>query len=536
MAMQSLFARAVSTNLSTVIPTALEGIDQFAIGKVLTYQKKPRKLLPWRRHELNFTGRSITDLVAEGQLQELSFTTSSDFLFDAGNGTDKTSVEFGLHAREEKNMSISTDFGKISHVQTDLFEVLHTHRIKVNTDHPVIREARKNGNTLFVISTLYEAERCNIEVVFSEKTDEAANAAVDASTDSEPLIGGGAGGSVDDSMSFVNVVNRDRPTAIGYLLLRLVINENGELIPKLNNRLDQTSDPTRVDMIDAPEEHPDGGASSKLTVPKINPADSVVGEWVMVDMVREWKPEDSMEASKKFEEKTADTQGTQTSTTAHDISVTHPSVTASLAVPSLNQHYIYSLKDFQCFASNTYEGAIAESRGWVRPVQANQPLKEALLAYIKPPNSHQKLRTLSEYLQDCVSGPGQGEHWEGQCPQSAVPIVTAMSTEKDRRLNENTSLIVIAEACLEFPQDVMQMIIELQSDKRELLLDVIKHTPKGVGRHVFLDDKPFHDPALYPVMRLMGFSVPERRLVYTCPDDVEDDVLAAGIIVILFSS
>ena len=44
---------------------------------------------------------------------------------------------------------------------------------------------------------------------------------------------------------------------------------------------------TRVDMIDAPKEYHDGGASSKLTVPKINPADSVVGEWVMVDMVRE---------------------------------------------------------------------------------------------------------------------------------------------------------------------------------------------------------------------------------------------------------
>ena len=47
-----------------------------------------------------------------------------------------------------------------------------------------------------------------------------------------------------------------------------------------------------------------------------------------------------------------------------------------------------------------------------------------------------------------MSGPGQGEHWEGQCPQSAMPIVTAMSTEKDRRLNESTSLMVIAEACL----------------------------------------------------------------------------------------
>lgn len=40
-------------------------------------------------------------------------------------------------------------------------------------------------------------------------------------------------------------------------------------------------------MIDGPTDHIDGGLFSKLTVPKINPADSVVGEWVKVDMVRE---------------------------------------------------------------------------------------------------------------------------------------------------------------------------------------------------------------------------------------------------------
>ena len=93
MAMQSLFARAVGATLPSAIPSTLERIDQFAIGKVLTYQKKPRKLLPWRRRELSFTGRSITDLLAEGQLQELDFATSSDFLFDAGKGTDKITVE-----------------------------------------------------------------------------------------------------------------------------------------------------------------------------------------------------------------------------------------------------------------------------------------------------------------------------------------------------------------------------------------------------------------------------------------------------------
>ena len=96
--MQSLFSRAVSTNLPTAIPAALERIDQFAIGKVLTYQKKPCKLLPWRRRELNFTGRSINDLLADGQLQELSFATSRDFLFDAGKGTDKISVEVSMQS------------------------------------------------------------------------------------------------------------------------------------------------------------------------------------------------------------------------------------------------------------------------------------------------------------------------------------------------------------------------------------------------------------------------------------------------------
>lgn len=40
-------------------------------------------------------------------------------------------------------------------------------------------------------------------------------------------------------------------------------------------------------MVDGPADWVDGGSSSKLTVPKINPEDSIAGEWVKVDMVRE---------------------------------------------------------------------------------------------------------------------------------------------------------------------------------------------------------------------------------------------------------
>ena len=114
MAMQSLFSRAVNANLPNAIPATLEHVNQFAIGKVLTYQKKPRKLLPWRRRELNFTGRSITDLLAEGQLQQLNFATSSDFLFDAGKGTDQITVEVALSS------DLSTHF---VHVYVTVYDV-----------------------------------------------------------------------------------------------------------------------------------------------------------------------------------------------------------------------------------------------------------------------------------------------------------------------------------------------------------------------------------------------------------------------------
>ncbi|CAI7994501.1 hypothetical protein GBAR_LOCUS1465 [Geodia barretti] len=449
------------------------------------YKKKPRKLLPWRRHELNFTGRSITDLLAEGQVQQLNFATSSDYLFDAGKGTDNIFVEVGLdgelksvlstldlklQAKEQKSLSISTDFGKITHLQTDLFEVLHAHRIRVNPDHPIIREAHKNGNTLFVIATIYQAEHCNIEVSFAEKSRDTASAVVEASTTSSvPLLGANAGANLRDSKSTVKVVNRDKPTVIAYLLLRMAINSDNELIPKLNNRLDQASNQTRVDLIDGPHA---GGKDRKLTVPKINPADSVVGEWVVVDMVREWKPEDSVEVGKN------PAKAAELVTHKEPSIATNPrnpcSVAASLAVPSLNPHYVYSLKEFQCFASNTYAGVVDESQKWVCPVQSNQALKEAFLAYANPPNSHQKLRTLSQHLQDLGSAMRTPGVAEPHVLPALEPIINAFSTEPECRLNENTSLIVIAEACLEFPQHVMKMICELQKDKRDLLLDVVR--------------------------------------------------------------
>ena len=75
--------------------------------------------------------------------------------------------------------------------------------IQVNTNHPIINEARKNGNTLFVIAALYQAERCNIAVSFAEKIDDSATVTAEGSASGVPVVEASGGGSVDDSKSSV---------------------------------------------------------------------------------------------------------------------------------------------------------------------------------------------------------------------------------------------------------------------------------------------------------------------------------------------
>ena len=64
----------------------------------------------------------------------------------------------------------------------------------------------------------------------------------------------------------------------------------------------------------------------------------------------------------------------------------------------------------------------------------------------------------------------------------------------------------------------------------------IKHTPYGVDRHVSSNAGPYNDTDLFPIMRHMGFSLPpDNHLLFTAPDDTEDDILAAGVIVLMLT-
>ena len=64
------------------------------------------------------------------------------------------------------------------------------------------------------------------------------------------------------------------------------------------------------------------------------------------------------------------------------------------------------------------------------------------------------------------------------------PIMDTFTPAKhdssESRLDEIASVIVVAEAADEFPQHIIQMIIELPHDKRELLKNIVRSWACGV--------------------------------------------------------
>lgn len=59
-------------------------------------------------------------------------------------------------------------------------------------------------------------------------------------------------------------------------------------------------------------------------------------------------------------------------------------------------------------------------------------------------------------------------------------------------------------------------------------------TPYGSGSHVFIDEGPYSDPDIYPIMMQNGFSVVGGRLTFHHSSE-DDDLLAAmaGVLIAL---
>ena len=189
MAAQTLFGRTIGFHLPSAIPTQLERIDEFSIGKVLIYTKKPKRFTPWRKHELSFTGWSMSSLLSPSEDQQLKIATASSFMFDLAKGSSSATVQVNLDAElnlrealvsldaklkvdDSKKLSIAADLGKVTHVSTDLLSSCSSRKLRVNTDHPIVQEAIEKGGAMFVITSMYTSERCNIQVSISDNMDE----------------------------------------------------------------------------------------------------------------------------------------------------------------------------------------------------------------------------------------------------------------------------------------------------------------------------------------------------------------------------
>ena len=189
---QEVFGRAVKTILPSAIPTQLERIDEYAVGKVLVYSKKPRKLFPMRKQHLDFTGYSLQTLLAKGE--KLTISTAKSYLFDTDKSTLSKSIhidvggdfdletalvklasadaDFKFKAGETKTLTITTDFGKVTHISTDLVNSTVSGKIQVQPDHPIVKKAIENGGVMFVVTTIYEGEHCKVGVSASKSKTE----------------------------------------------------------------------------------------------------------------------------------------------------------------------------------------------------------------------------------------------------------------------------------------------------------------------------------------------------------------------------
>ena len=205
MAAQTLFNRTVGFHLPYAIPVQLERIDEFSIGKVLIHTKKPKRFAPWRKHELSFTGWSISSLLSsQPEDSPLKIATASSFMFDLGKGSSSAAVNVNLDAElnlrdalvnlnaklkvdEQKTLTITSDFGKVTHVSTDLLTSCSSKKLNVDMEHPIVQEAMEKGGAMFVITSMYTAERCNIQVKVSGSKDESLSAAAKSSEGSETV-------------------------------------------------------------------------------------------------------------------------------------------------------------------------------------------------------------------------------------------------------------------------------------------------------------------------------------------------------------
>lgn len=288
---QVVFERAVLRHVEHAFVPLLDRVDEFDIGKVLVLHEKPQWYKFWGRKELDFSSLPLKRLLVEDERDGFSYKTESSVLFDQSSDSSNRVVQFDLDLDAElktawgelggdiggkgkKLVNLTTNFGRLDHIRSDLFKVLSEKEHTLNLTHPVIADAMQKGHTLFVITSVYKAEKC--EVTVSEevnvsmtntdtegqpsKSDDPSSELKDSkSSDDTPKDGGGdaskdadtakvaesGGATATDSTPVkakfsgqtgadskgVSVSSREQPTVVAFEILRVNIGKLGQVHP-----------------------------------------------------------------------------------------------------------------------------------------------------------------------------------------------------------------------------------------------------------------------------------------------------------------
>ncbi|XP_065887979.1 uncharacterized protein [Dysidea avara] len=271
---RAVFNRAVNFVLPSTIPTHLDRSQEYALGDVLVYEKKVRFLMPWRKHRLLFTGVNLSELLLDNSLVPKVTKSETPVFDDAStsrtfgvNAKLDTEIQysvahFGAGASASENTILSVDFGKVERYFSNLPSLLNQQRFSAKQVHPVIQEALRNNETIFVITSLYVADKAIVYVGYKDSrgvgnnkpksqttqntqptgeqmgtsTGQVQPPAVPTTT-TVPVEALSAGVGVDAEVSFTNtgksVVKRNEPTNMAYRVTRIKLDRNGLLVPQL---------------------------------------------------------------------------------------------------------------------------------------------------------------------------------------------------------------------------------------------------------------------------------------------------------------
>ena len=69
-----------------------------------------------------------------------------------------------IGGKGKKLINLSTIFGRLDHIRSDIFKVLSEKQHTLDLSHPVIADAMSKGQALFIITSIYKAEKCEVSV------------------------------------------------------------------------------------------------------------------------------------------------------------------------------------------------------------------------------------------------------------------------------------------------------------------------------------------------------------------------------------